>query len=145
MTINNFSVGKDCTINVYDPMAGGVVSFAIITSFDAKQTVTKLRSKGMDGTNYFGTEYDGWEGTITIDRSTPAADNFFALRESLYHAGAQMENLTLTQTIQEADGSVTQWRYIGADVDFADAGTYKNGALIVQKVGWRASQREKIQ
>lgn len=145
MTINTFSVGKDCTIDLYDPMVGGVVAFAIVTSFDAKAITTKLRSKGMDGYNRFGTEYDGWDLSINIDRANPAADNFFAVREANYHAGVPMLPMTLTQTIQEADGSVSVFRYEGLDLEFPDAGVYKNGSMITQKITGQASRRIKVQ
>jgi hypothetical protein len=141
MTINNFSVGKDLTFNLYDPMTGGVVSFPIITGFDRKQLTTKLHSKAMSGRNYYGTEYDGWELSITIDRASAAADRFFAQREAAYHGGQNMLELTVTETIQEKDGTITQFRYEGVDVSFDDAGTFKNGALVQQRISGRASRR----
>jgi hypothetical protein len=144
MTINNLNVGRDCTIDLYDPMAGGPVSFAIITGFHPKQLTTKLQSKGMDGTNRFGTEPDGWSFTVALDRSGPALDNFIDLRERAYHAGIPMQAITVTQTIQEPDGGYTTWRYWGVDVDLSDAGNYKNGALITQQLEGRASGRIKV-
>jgi hypothetical protein len=144
MTINHLSVGKDCTIDLFDPMAGGPVSFAIITSFESKVITTKLRSKGMDGYNRFGTEYDGWDLTMTLDRAGPALDNFVYLRETAYHAGLPMQAMTLTQTVQEADGTTTTWRYEGLDLEFPDMGNYKNGSLITQKITGQASIRRKV-
>jgi hypothetical protein len=144
MTINYLNVGKDVVIDLVDPMTGGAKSFAIITSFESKALTNKLKSVSLDGISRYGTEYQGFEGTITLDRATPGMDDFFAERERLYHSGVNMIPMTLTETIQEQDGSFTTWRYTGVDCEFPEHGTWKNGGLIVQKLSFRASQRLKV-
>ncbi len=144
MPISGLSVGRDVTLDVFDPNTGGIVSFAVITSFDTKQDTTDLKAKGLDGTVRHGTEYDGWSGSIMLDRQNAIADAFFAFLEAMYYSGQNIQAQSITQTIQEADGSVTQWSFIGLALKLDDAGNWQNGKFVSQKISWRASRRLQI-
>jgi hypothetical protein len=144
MPISRLNVGRDNTIDLFDPNTGGIVSFGVITSFDAKQDTTDLKSKGMDGITRHGTEYDGWSGSIGIDRANANVDAFFAALEAAYFSGQNINSQTITQTIQEANGGVSQYRYIGVALKLDDAGNWQNGKFLGQKISWRASRRIRI-
>src|SRR5450631_4087699 len=134
MPINSLSVGRDCTIDLYDPNSGGVIAFAVVTSFDAKQHSSGLKSKGLDGTPRFGVEPEGWGGKIMMDRGNSNTDQLIAILEAAYYAGQNIGAQTITQTIQEADGTITQWRYTGVCIALDDHGNWQNGKFISQSV-----------
>ncbi|MGH6821936.1 MAG: hypothetical protein ACREC4_00340 [Methylocella sp.] len=144
MPLNNFSVGRDCTIDVFDPQSGGVIALAIVTSFDAKQDQTRLKSKGLDGLLRHGVEPDGWSGKITLERRGQQVDALFQILENAYYLGQNVQAQTITQTIQENDGSITQWRYSGVALSYDDAGMWSNGKFISQTIGWFATKRDQV-
>ena len=141
MPLNQMSVGRDVTVQVFDPNAGGVVSIKNITMFDAKPSTIQIKSKGIDGIVRHATEPDGWSGSFDVDRYGPNVDRLFALLESNYYAGVNIQSQTITQTIQEADGSVSQYRFTGVALVYSDAGSWSNGKQVTQKITWNASQR----
>ena len=144
MPINGLSVGRDNTIDIYDPNVKAVVSFAVIKSFSAKPITTKLDSKGMDGRNYFGSEPNGWDLKMTLDRASNVADLFFAALEEAYFSGQNIQSQTITQNILEADGSYTEFRYTGVDIVLDDAGDWQNGKYIGQSLSARADRRHLV-
>lgn len=144
MPINNINVGRDCTITVFDPTTNVVVTLAIITSFDAKQDVTKLKSKGLDGTVRVAVEPETWSGKIMLDRANPNCDKLFNILEAAYFAGTNIQAVTITQTIAEADTTITQWRFSGAALCLEDSGNWANGKFIAQSISWEASRRIQV-
>jgi hypothetical protein len=141
MPLNSLSVGRDTTIVLNDPNSGGVPAVAHVTSFDTKQDHTKLKSKGLDGVVRHAVEPDGWSGKIALDRANPNLDKLFAILETAYYAGTNVLPQTITQTIQEDDGTVTQWQYTGCAIGYDEAGAWQNGKFISQSVSWCASKR----
>lgn len=145
MPITGLNVGRDCTFQVYDPNTGGIIDFANITMFDAKPDVTDLKHKALDGLVLHGNQPDSWSGSFTLDRASSAADQFISLLETAYYNGQNIDNGTITQTIQEANGSITQWRFTNVSLKMDDAGSWANDKFISQKFSWHASRRIQIQ
>lgn len=141
MPLNSLSVGRDTTVNLFDPNAGGVVTIKNITQFEAKPVNISLKSKGMNGIVIQATEPDGWTGSFAIDRYGANVDRLFALLENNYYSGLNIQSQTITQTIQEADGTISQYRYIGVALVYTEAGQWANGKQVSQKVDWHASKR----
>lgn len=141
MPLNNLSVGRDCTVNLFDPNAGGVVTINNVTQFEAKPTTIQLKSKGLNGIVIHATEPDGWTGSFMVDRNGANVDRLFALLEQNYYAGINIVSQTITQTIQEADTSLSQYRFIGVALVYSEAGVWVNGKQVSQKIDWSASQR----
>ena len=147
MPLNSLSVGRDTTIVLNDPNSGavgGVPNLLYVTTFDTKQDNTKLKSKGLDGTVRHAVEPEGWSGKIMLDRGNQNLDILFGILEDAYYAGTNVLPQTITQTIQEADGSVTQWQYIGCAISYDEPGNWANGKFIAQSVGWCASKRNQL-
>jgi len=143
MPSNSFNVGKDVTLQVVTPQ--GPLNLPVTTTgFESKPQYSKLRSKGLDGVNRGANIPDGWEGSITLDRSNSVVDDFFAAQEAGYYAGQNVLNATITETIREINGSVSQYRYIGVCLSFDEAGSKKGDQLISQTIGFYASQRIKV-
>lgn len=139
MPVNNFSTGRDVTLVVSTPT--GPMDLTGITNFTKKQMNTKLKSKGLDGIPRHGTIPDGWGGSLRFDRLSPNLDRFFALQEAGYYAGQNLQSGTILETISEADGSLSQYRYVGVVVTFDDAGDASADKKVEQTVSWEAETR----
>lgn len=144
MALNGINVGRDTTIVLNDPTSGGVPAIAYVTSFDTKQDHTRLKSKGLDGTVRHAVEPEGWSGKITLDRGNDNLDQLFAILEAAYYNGTNVLPQTITQTIQEADGTITQWQYTGCAIGYDEAGAWANGKFISQSLSWCASKRNQL-
>ncbi len=143
MPINSLSVGRDCTVTLYDPISAGIVTVNL-TSFDAKQEGTMMKSKRLDGHVQFGFEPEGWSGSFMIDRNGPSIDILFDILERAYYAGRNIAAQVINEIIQEPDGTVTQWRFSGVALKYDDAGPWKGSDFIKQKISWSASLRERV-
>lgn len=144
MPMNGFTVGRDVTLNIFGS-DGATHSFPTLTGFDKKQATVDIQSKGMDGVIRHLKLPDGWSGTITVDRSGSEVDDYFAQLESSYYGGQNITAAQITETITEANGSTTQYRYTGVMLKLDDAGRSAGENLVSQSISWVASKRLKIQ
>ena len=142
MPLNNFNIGKDVTYQVITP--NGPLSISLKTGFEAKPQYNKIHSKGMDGVNRAMYVPDGWEGTMKVDRQNSLIDDYFASQEAAYYAGQNLLSGTITETIREVNGAVSQYRYTGVVLSFDEAGNKTGDAKIEQTIGFFASQRIKV-
>lgn len=143
MPFNDFSVGKDVVLDVIT--ASGPLSLPVTTTgFEAKPLYNRIKSVALDGRNREAAIPTGWEGTITLDRRDSAIDDFFAAQEAGYYAGQNVLTGTITETITEASGAISQFQYVGVSLRFDEAGNKTGDNKIEQKVGFFASQRLKV-
>lgn len=137
------TIGKDIAIDVTLP-TGTILNIDRVTSFDKKQMTTHLSSKGMDGLHRHAEIPDGWQGTITIDRAGPSIDNFFAALEANYYATGNISPVRITETIQDTDGTTTQFRYEGCSLKLSEGGSSTSDKYVSQKIDWMSSVRKKV-
>lgn len=137
-----FSIGKDVTLDVVGP--NGPLSFSIITAFDSKPSYKSIDVKGLDGLDRYDDLPAGWTGTFSIDRSDSTVDDFFAQKEANYYAGVSSTTATITETITEINGAVSQYVYKGVALTLQDAGSKSGDNKIMMKIGFRASRRIKV-
>ncbi len=143
MPYNNFSLGKDIVLDVITPQ--GVLALPVTTTgFEAKPIYNRIKSKGLDGINREAAVPEGWEGSITLDRQNNAIDAFFAKQEAGYYAGQNVLTASITETISEADGSVSQYRYVNVSLRFDEAGKKTGDNKIEIHIGFFASQRQQV-
>lgn len=143
MPQNNFSIGKDISLDVVDPVQG-VVRFDIKTAFESKPQYHDIASTGLDGLTRYAELPTGWDGSFTMDRSNSAVDDYFAAFEANYFAGVNALPITITETINEADGSISQYRYDGVVLKLEEAGSWKGDERTTQRVSFKASRRIKV-
>ena len=144
MTINGFSVGKDVTLDFINPLSGGIVPFSNVTSFDSKQIVEKRQSFGISGEV---TPLDipaGWEGSFMLDRNGQGFDTFVSLLEAAYYAGVPLVPSTITETITENDGTISQYQYTKVAANFPEAGKWSGDNKVEQRIDFRASKRVRL-
>jgi hypothetical protein len=137
-----FNVGKDVSLDIIGP--SGPLRFSIITSFDSKPSYKSVDSKGMDGVDRYDDLPAGWSGTISLDRADSTVDDFFAKKEADFYSGISSTLVTITETISEIGGSVSQYRYTGVALTLQDAGKKSADNKISIVIGFRAARRMKI-
>ncbi len=142
MPVNGFNIGKDVTVDVVT--SSGPLRATIRTGFTKKQDTTSLTVKAADGVNRMGEVPEGWSGSLDYERADGVLDDYFARSEADYYAGVNAAPITITETIANPDGSVSQYRYIGVAMKLADAGGAASDQTIKQKVDWRAAKRLKV-
>jgi hypothetical protein len=139
-----FSIGKDVAIDVV-LKSGRHLRISNVTDFDAKPKTKKLTSLGIDGINRHGVIPEGYGLTITLDRANRAVDDWWADYEEAYYRGDVVQNVLITQTIKEGDGSISQWRFEGVALNLDDLGNWKADSYVKQKLTGEAAFRRRVQ
>jgi hypothetical protein len=134
MPANGFSIGRDIVLDIITPT--GVLRPKIRTGFNSKMETTALMVRGMDGVMLFDELPAGWSGGFDLD--------YFAARESDYYGGIASPTISITETISEVSGSISQFRYTGVALKFEDAGNKGADKTVGQKVSFKAARRIKI-
>lgn len=143
MPMNGFNIGRDISLDVAG-QDGQIVSFNLVTGFEKKQVTEKVAINGLDGVTRYLEIPEGWEGTIDVTRADRRLDDFVASLEDKYFAGQNVLGQSITETIQEPDGSISQWRYEGVMFRLSDAGKWKGKGDVQMRLDWCASRRRKV-
>lgn len=139
-----FSTGVDISVDVTLP-SGAPLVISNVTGWDRKMDASSLKSKGIDGVTRLAFLPESWSGSFDIDRANHSLDDFFAAVEANYYSGVTVQNVTITETIREGDGTISQYRYQGVALHYGDAGSWKGAEYVKQKVEFMASRRIKVQ
>lgn len=142
MPNNSFSVGRDVSLDIVGPT--GPLRFSLITDFNSRQEAKTQMVKGLDGISRPVRFFDGWTGGFDLERQDSTVDDYFAQLEANYYAGLNEASVSITETITEVSGAVTQYRYLGTLLKLDDAGNKSGDATIKQKLSFMASRRVKV-
>lgn len=142
MPNQGFTIGRDIVIDVIGPR--GSVRIDGITTFSAKPIYDKQKHSAMNGVTKHLNNPDGWEGDIGYDRKNGKLDDYFAAREAEYYAGKDSEVVSITETITEENGSLSQYRYTEVSLFNDNPGEKGGTALVKGKIGWNAARRLKV-
>lgn len=142
MPLNNYSVGRDVTLTLVT--SSGVLNLNQITGFQSKQDTIEQKIKGLDGITRYLRFFDAWSGSFTLERQDSTLDDYFSQLEANYYAGLSESPVSITQSIQEVSGAITQYRYVGVLLKFDDAGEYAGDKSVKQSLSFVASRRIKI-
>lgn len=142
MPVNGYSVGRDVTVNINT--STGPLRLSTITGFTSKPNIEKKDVRGLDGIRRPLVFPDGWNGQFDVSRQDSTLDDFWATVEANYYAGQGIPGATITETITEPDGSVNQYRYLGAILFLDDAGDWKGNEAVNQRLSFEAQQRIKV-
>ncbi|CBJ38333.1 conserved protein of unknown function [Ralstonia solanacearum CMR15] len=142
MPIQGYSVGRDYTL-VFQTSTGALQPNKI-TEFKAQQDVNDVKVKRLDGITDHVRFFDGWSGSFNVERQDPTLDNYFAQLEANYYAGINEQPAQIYETINEANGAISQFRYDGVLMSLADSGTRAGDATVKQSVNFVASRRVKV-
>lgn len=142
MPQNNFSVGRDVTLNIIGQ--SGPLRFNLITGFSADQKTTDKSVKGLDGITRFMRFFDGWAGSFSIERQDSTADDYFTQLEANYYSGLAEQSISITETIQEVSGAISQYRYLGVLLSLASGGAWSGDDTVKQTINFVAARRVKV-
>jgi len=140
MPANGLNIGIDVKITFSD--ADGVHQFAILESFAAAENATVNEKVAIDGTTRFPKMHMGWSGTFTFQRNSNVLDKYIALQEAQYYVGSDQLPGTITQTITEIGGALTQIQYTNVVLVLEDAGTFSGTEIVTQRFSFKASRRQ---
>ncbi len=144
MSQQNFSLGRDTQqITINTPF--GILAPSLITDFWAKPETNLKKSKGLlTGVINPVLTQEGYTGGLELDRQNAAVDAFFAAYEAAYYAGQNIGYSTILHSIQEANGTLSQFQFVGVVLMLEDAGHWKSDEIVRQKLGFFAQQRVRL-
>lgn len=142
MSVFQFNTGVDATISIVTP--NGPLRVSILTSFNPRQESTNLRSKGIDGNNYFAEIPMGWQIDFKVDKASDNLDAFFAAYEAAYYAGATLQGATISVIISNPDNSISEYQFTGCAFKFDNGGSFAGDQKVEQTFSVRANKRLKV-
>ena len=142
MSINTFSVGRDCQLVLLGPF--GRVDLTHVTGFESRQRTAAVRVDRIDGTQLGAELPKGWEGFFELERGSSAVDDLVAQMEATYHAGGTVAVGSLFQYVNETDGSTSTYQYDGAVFKLSQAGSWRGDQSVKQRLEFFASTRRRI-
>lgn len=142
MPINGISVGKDILVAFADNN-GNVVQNRV-KMFSAQQKNSKRETVALDGVNRHLNIPIGWTGSFEMERISPIVDTYLYNLEQAYLNGQTIPLITITETITETNGSVSQFQYQNCVIELENAGEWKGDELITQKINFSAQLRVQL-
>jgi len=143
MPSSGYATGQDITLHFYDQ--NGAVDFGIgITNFNAKQDVAKNRIKPIDSPSVNQIFYEGWSGSCDIERNNPKVMDYFIAQEAAFYRGENLPEASITETIVEADGSISQYIYTGVRLSLDDGGSFARDTAVTQRISFEAARKQKL-
>lgn len=142
MSINGFSVGKDVSVDIVTQL--GAFTFRVRTGFESRPRYAERESHSLDGINRHIPIPSGWEGSLELDRGDNNVDAFFAATEALYYSGQPIQRATITETITNPDGSVSQYQFVGVTLMLREAGSWKGDDKTMMRMDFRSQKRNQI-
>lgn len=142
MAINNLAIGRDISLNIHSP--NGEIFIPTVVSFTCKPVPDVRTSVAMNGNVLFAPLPMGFNGTIEIDRTSPALEALWTAYENGYYSGENLLSNTITVTINEANGTISQWIATGVMFDAQDFGTWSGNDIVKQTLNFKASRYAQI-
>lgn len=142
MPQSGISVGSDARFDILTP--AGALALPTLLSFDAKKITEKKKINPLNGLPINLQFGNGWEGTFQVARADGTLDDYFAALEAAQAAGANIAPGSIHQTISNPDGTVSLYMFIGVQLYYDDAGSYKALEEVTQHVSFMAADRKKV-
>lgn len=142
MPINNFSVGRDLVLQINTP--SGQLRFPLLNSFEAHPSVSDDKRTAMDGVSRHLVFHEGWAGKFSFDRADNNFDSYWAQIESDYYNGITSGTATITETISEANGSVSQYLFSGVVLKPTGMGEWVGNKTVPMTIDFMATRRYKL-
>lgn len=137
-----FNIGRDVSIDIIDPQRGPI-RFAIKTGWSATPDYDNPESKGLDGENRSMSIPNGHRLTMNLDRKDSSVEDYFADNEARYFNNELLPNVSVTETIRERNGSISQYRYTDVSLTLGER-TWRGNAATTMTVSGRARRKIKI-
>lgn len=139
---SQFTVGKDLSLVITLP--SGQLTLHGLINFSAKPITAELESLGIDGYPRFGVIPKGYNLMFRVDRLSANLDKWWAAQEAGYFAGNTQKAGTIYETITEANGTVSQWRYTGVVLKLEDSGDFAGDKKVEQSLSGKAAKKIQV-
>ena len=143
MPINDLSVGRDITINLHTAV-DGELQVTTVTSFNANSNAVEGVVEPLDGSPIPYVIPNGFSGTVDFERTDASLDDFWDDYEAQYYLGRNLKASTITETINETDGSQSQYIYTNVFFKVGDFGPWSRNGTVKQTLTFSAGRRQKI-
>lgn len=134
-----FNVGSDTKITIL--VNGTPLTAQRLTSFEAKQDTTQVKSTRISGQTAARELPMGWTLDLEWDRGNSVLDDFFVTEEANRFNGLPPADVSIMETTTNPDNSVSRYRYDGVTLKLDTAGDRKGDAKVSQKASAYASRR----
>ncbi len=142
MPLNGYSMGKDVSIDINTP--NGPLRLPKVTKFTAEPVLGNISVTPLNGPTEEAQFPKSWKGTISLERTDSTADDYQAQWEDDYFNGVTRPPSTITETIQEVNGSQSTYRYTSVQLQLMKAGDKSGDKTIEQEFSWTAQRRRKV-
>jgi hypothetical protein len=140
MALAGLTSGIDNKVSFIDPV-NGVLLFTYVESFMSEEDATIDKLVQMNGVVSHPKFHQGWRGSFVTQRNNPVLDRYFALQEAGYYQSVGQFPVTITQTITENTGVITQLQFTDGVLKLDDAGDYTGTSIVKQRVSFMAFRK----
>lgn len=119
----------------------GLKSFTNLESFSANENADVQDHTDISGITRHPKLHQGWHGSFTYQRGSNALDAYFANQERNYYQGGDQTNITITESIKELDGTISQFQFTECVLSLTDGGTYSGTTIVKQTVAFKARRK----
>ena len=144
MPASAYNVGRDIALTIFTSQGTLTTDPSTLTDFESKPINAEIKVIGIDGIMRPAYLPEGHEGSFMYTRTTSDIDDYFADLEANYYAGGDLPSGTITETINDVDGTISQYRYTGVALKLDDAGNWSGNREVKMKVSFMASRRIKV-
>lgn len=141
LNAGQFTIGPNCSVAIFN--GGSEVDIGLITqiNFDYKTRIEKRMVNLMSGFTFEIPFLQGWQGSLSIQRTNSKLDKYWDTVENNYRAGLPFPSLNIIATIRETDLSTTRFTFQGSCLYLDDAGRFANEELVTQTLTFSSPKR----
>lgn len=144
MALDGLSSGVSHTV-AFNDLSGNLPYFtAAIESFTWKADSNTEKFVQMNGRTRHVKFYSGGSGSFTVGREGPEIDNYFIAQENNYLSGGNQIDVSITETIVEANGSTSQYVFRNCVLNLDDSGTWSGTDIVKMNVSFMYEKRDRV-
>jgi hypothetical protein len=121
----------------------GILVPTLVTGFNSKPDMTDHKVKGIDGITRHVRFFDGWSGRFEVERQDDTLDTYFAQLEANYYAGIPEMPCTISETIENPNLAISQYRYLEVLLKLTEGGEWAGDKTVKMTMEFVASRRIK--
>lgn len=144
MATNAGNTGKDYSFGYYDGSTGSIIDLGDVQNVKVtapKHTLKNMPYNGPPKYDYVG---DGYSLSFTITRTGSQLEDLMVTRDANFNAGLPSRAGYLSESINNADGTVSRYQYTGFVFWMNDHGDVARDKTVTQTCEGMASTKVKI-
>lgn len=127
------SYGRDIRLDINLPN-GGILTLAQIEDVDFKPATHVDKFVLMNSQVIHNAIPQGGDGTIRVKRADSTVEDFQAAFEANFFLGLPNLKGIITETINNPDGTVSQYQFLGVILIIEDMGNWKGEVAVNQQI-----------